>query len=111
MGGLWKGATHAGAMAAGILTIPLSFAIELVFPQMPFLNRTGIVFWSCMTLCFVISMLTKPKPLSELEGVIWNKGSLSLPPEQSEQQRGIRNPFIWWAIITTVVLYFYIRYA
>ncbi|CAL1519051.1 sodium:solute symporter family transporter [Chitinophaga sp. MM2321] len=111
LGILWKRTTHAGALTAGILTIPLSLAIEFMFPNMPFFNRTGIVFWTCMALCVVVSLLTKPKPAAELEGLIWNKDSLSLPVEQRGQQRGLRNPFIWWAIITALVLYFYIKYA
>lgn len=111
LGILWKRTTHAGALTAGLLTIPLSLAMEFIFPEMPFFNRTGIVFWSCMALCAMVSLLTKPKPEAELEGLIWNKESLSLPIEQRAQQRGLRNPFIWWALITALVLYFYIRYA
>jgi SSS family solute:Na+ symporter len=111
LGILWKRTTHAGALAAGILTIPLSLVMEFIFPTMPFFNRTGIVFWSCMAVCAAISLVTKPKPAAELVGLIWTKDSLSLPLEQRSQQRGLRNPFIWWAFITVVVLYFYIRYA
>lgn len=111
LGVFWKRTTHAGALAAGILTVPLSLAVEYVFPDMPFMNRTGIVFWSCILVCVLVSLVTKPKPDEELKGLIWSKDSLSLPPEQREQQRGVRNPFIWWAIVTAMVLYFYIRYA
>jgi len=111
LGILWKRTTNAGAIAAGILTIPMSFVMEFLFPQMPFLNRTGIVFWSCVVLCILVSLVTKPKTEAELKGLIWNKQSLYLLPEQREQQRGLRNPFIWWAIITLMVLYFYIKYA
>jgi solute:Na+ symporter, SSS family len=111
MGILWKRTTHAGALSAGILTIPMSFAMEFIFPGMPFINRTGIVFWSCMLVCGVVSLITKPKSDLELTGLVWNKESLSLPPELREQQRGLRNPFIWWLIITLCVLYFYIKYA
>ncbi|HEY0667432.1 MAG TPA: sodium transporter, partial [Sphingobacteriaceae bacterium] len=111
LGILWKRTTHAGALTAGILTIPLSLAIEFIFPDMPFFNRTGIVFWTCMIACVIVSLLTKPKTEEELEGMIWNRASLSLLPGEREQQRGLRNPFIWWAIITAMVLYFYIRYA
>ncbi len=110
MGILWKRTTHAGALAAGLLTIPLSFIMEFSFPNMPFLNRTGIVFWSCMAMCVVVSLLTIPKPEAELKGLIWDRASMSLPPGQQEQQRGWRNPFIWWTIITALVLYFFIRY-
>lgn len=111
LGILWKRTTHAGALTAGILTIPLSLLIEFLFPQMPFFNRTGIVFWICMATCALISLVTKPKPEVELQGLIWNRASLSLLPAEKEQQRGWRNPFIWWAIVTAAVLFFYIRYA
>lgn len=111
MGIFWQRTTQAGALTAGVLTIPLSLLIEFSFPQMPFFNRTGIVFWICMLLCLVVSMMTKPKPEGELSGLIWNRESLRLLPEERDQQRGIRNPFYWWAFITAAVLFFYIRFA
>lgn len=111
LGILWKRTSHAGAITAGLLTVPLSLALEFIFPGMSFFNRTGIVFWTCMVACAAVSIVTAPKPETELAGLIWNKESLSLPPEQRAQQRGLRNPFIWWAVITAIVLYFYIRYA
>jgi SSS family solute:Na+ symporter len=111
LGILWKRTTHAGALAAGLLTIPLSLTIEFLFPEMPFFNRTGIVFWVCMALCVGVSLLSKPKPEADLEGMIWKRSSLSLLPNEWQQQKGWRNPFIWWLIVTALVLYFYIRYA
>ncbi len=77
-----------------------------MFPKMPFFNRTDIAFWICMLLCVVVSLLTKPKREAELPKLIWNKESLRLLPEERAQQRGLRNSFIWWAIITAVVLFF-----
>ncbi|GGC12428.1 sodium transporter [Parapedobacter defluvii] len=111
LGILWKRTTHAGAISAGLLTVPLSLALEFAFPEMSFFNRTGIVFWSCMAVCALISFVTKPKTDAELTGLIWNKSSLSLRPEERVQQRGLRNPFIWWALITVVVLFFYVKFA
>ncbi|TZF84019.1 sodium/solute symporter [Pedobacter sp. BS3] len=111
LGILWKRTTAAGALAAGLLTIPLSLFIEFLFPQMPFFNRTGIVFWLCMAVCTLLSLVTKPKPEAELKGLIWNRASLSLLPAEKAQQRGLRDPFIWWAILTVILLFFYIKYA
>ncbi len=111
LGILWKRTTHAGAMTAGVLTIPLSLAMQFMYPSMPFFNRTGIVFWICIILCVLVSLVTKPKLEAELEGLIWNKESLQLPPGEREQHRGLRSPFLWWTIVTAMVLYFYIRYA
>ena len=73
LGILWKRTTQAGALTAGILSIPLSLVLEWWFPSMPFMNRTGVVFWSCMLLCAAVSLLTKPKPASELQGLVWTK--------------------------------------
>ncbi len=111
MGILWKRTTQAGALAAGILTIPMSMVLEFIYPKMPFLNRTGIVFWSCMALCVLVSLMTKATPAAALKGLVWTPQSLSLLPEERQQQHGLRNPFIWWVIITAAVLFFYIKYA
>jgi SSS family solute:Na+ symporter len=54
--------------------------------------------------------MTKPKTKEELKGLIWNKESLRLPPDQRARNRGLRSPFLWWAVITAVVLYFYVRF-
>jgi SSS family solute:Na+ symporter len=119
LGILWKRTTAAGAITAGMLTIPLSVAVEKLAPLLgadlakyitPFANRTGIVFWICMAAAALVSLKTKPKSEEELKGLIWNKESLKLPEEMRKKMRGFRSPVIWWAIITLVVLYMYIRY-
>ncbi len=119
LGILWKRTTQAGALAAGALTIPLTILVHQIALHaphswgqyiIPFQNRTGIVFWACMLTCVVVSLLTKPRPESELKGMIWTVDSLSLPKEQRAQMRGLRNPAIWWAIITVTVLLMYVRY-
>lgn len=115
LGIFWKRATHAGALAAGGLTLPLSAAIDLFWPMynndqtMPFANRTGIVFWACLGMGVVVSMLTKPKPEEELKGLIWNwKDALSTTGEN--QPKGFMRPGFWWAVITVIVVWMYLRY-
>jgi SSS family solute:Na+ symporter len=110
LGILWKRTTHAGAMTAGLLTIPLSVGLQQVFPDMPFANRTGIVFWVCMAACAGVSMVTIAKPDSELVGLIWNKESLQLPPDERERYAGFRNPLLWWIIVNAMILYFVFRF-
>jgi hypothetical protein len=92
LGILWKRTTHAGALAAGVLTIPLSLVMELMFPKMPFFNRTGIVFWTCMIVCALVSLFTKAKSESELQGLIWNKESLSLPCRTTRAATRLEKP-------------------
>jgi len=111
LGILWKRTTVAGALTAGFLTIPLSLALDWKFPSLAFQNRTGIVFWTCMIACAGVSLCTSPKSDAELEGLIWTRDSLRLPPEERHKYRGLRRPVLWWAIITAIVLFFYVRFA
>ncbi len=111
LGVFWKGTTEKGALAAGFLTIPLSIVLNLIFPQMPFFNRTGIVFWTCMAVCWAVSLVTTPKPEAALQGLIWNKATLLVPEGERKFNKGWRNTGMWWVLITVMVLYFYIRYA
>lgn len=110
LGILWKRTTHAGALTAGLMTIPLSAAMQYCFPNFPFMNRSGVVFWACMAACIVVSLATRPKPETELEGLIWNRESLKMPPQLRATMRGLRRPGLWWAVVTVMVLYFYFTY-
>lgn len=111
MGILWKRTTNKGALVAGILTIPLSLTLEYLFPTIPYMNRAGIVFWTCMVACAIVSLLTKPKSEEELKGLIWTRESMKLLPEERHMQKGLRNPVIYWAVINIVVICFYIAFA
>ncbi len=110
LGIFWRRATTAGALAAGLLTIPLSAALQFALPKMPFMNRTGIAFWACMAVCAAVSLMTKPRSAEELTGLIWTRDSLRLPQEMREKMRGVRNPALWWAALTAVLLVIYVKY-
>ena len=109
MGIFWKRTTNLGALAAGVLTIPLSLFLDWWWP-MPFFNRTGIVFWSCIVLCALVSLFTTPKKEEELEGLIWTRDSLRLPKDAEQPRHWYGRPVIWWVIITVVVLAFYFAF-
>jgi SSS family solute:Na+ symporter len=111
LGILWKRTTRAGALTAGVMTIPLSLALKWIFPSLAFQNRTGIVFWTCMLTCAAVSLCTVPRSAADLKGLIWTVDSLRLPADQRDRYRGVRSPFLWWAIITAIVLFFYVRFA
>src|SRR5205823_12749576 len=80
---LWKGATHAGALAAGLLSVPLSLLLETLprTKDLPFQNRTGIVFWTCVIVCIAVSLATPRKSPDELRGLVWTPDSMRLPAE------------------------------
>ena len=51
MGIFWKRTTHAGALAAGILTIPMSFVMEFYFHKCHFLTVLALcsgAVWPCV---------------------------------------------------------------
>lgn len=109
VGIFWKRTTQAGALAAGILTVPLSMFLQYHY-SMPFYNRTGITFWVCVVVCILVSLVTKPRPESELNGLIWTPSSMVLPKEQRAQMHGWRNPIIWWGLVNAAVVFMYVRY-
>lgn len=113
----WKRATHAGALAAGLLTIPLSVLLlwlsekGLFLAHTAGLARASIVFWACMGTCLAVSLFTIPKPEAEIRPLIWTAASWRAPEGSKERRGWLRSPFIWWAIVTAIVLYFYVRYG
>ncbi len=68
----WKRATSNAVLVAAILTIPLSFVFDLLFPEMAFMDRVGITF---LILCVVIIGIS----LWERKGI----SSKAIPLEKS----------------------------
>lgn len=56
-GFFWKKTTAKGATAAAILSIPLSALLKFQMPDLPFLNRMGVVFWICSFVLVLISLI------------------------------------------------------
>jgi len=57
LGFFWKKATANGALTAAILSIALSAMIANLYPEFPFLNRMGVVFWICSLVHVIISLI------------------------------------------------------
>lgn len=57
LGFFWKKATANGALTAAILSIALSAIIANLYPEFPFLNRMGVVFWICSLVHIIISLI------------------------------------------------------
>jgi SSS family solute:Na+ symporter len=58
----------------------------------------------------LVSLVTKPREKTELAGLIWNRESWNVPHAMRATTIGWRSPFLWWAIVTICVLYFYVKY-
>ena len=57
MGMFWKRASAAGALLAALGSAILSLLFKLYWPELPFMDRVGIVFIACMVIGIVFSLL------------------------------------------------------
>ena len=58
----WKRTTATAALWSALASVPLSIAIDLAFPEMPFLDQMGVVFLGLCGLIVGISYATSPHP-------------------------------------------------
>lgn len=57
MGIFWKKATPNSAIASAILSVAMSAGFWLLYPALPFMDRVGVVFLSCVAAIVIISLL------------------------------------------------------
>ncbi|MEX0300672.1 MAG: sodium/sugar symporter [Kordiimonas sp.] len=55
LGLFWKGAKTKGALAGAIGSAALSLTLKLVWPELPFIDRVGVVFVACTAIAVLIS--------------------------------------------------------
>ncbi|RHW75016.1 sodium/sugar symporter [Colwellia sp. RSH04] len=58
-GMFWKKTTSKGALAAAIGSAVFSFALRALWPELPFMDRIGLVFLLCLVLAIVVSKFSK----------------------------------------------------
>jgi len=61
LGLFWKRATEAGALAATVASFALSIALKAWWPDLPFMDRMGVVFLLALALAITVS-LARPVP-------------------------------------------------
>lgn len=66
LGLFWKRANEAGALAAAIGSFVLSIVLKLAWPELPFIDRVGLVFLLALALAVVISLLTRHAPEKDI---------------------------------------------
>jgi SSS family solute:Na+ symporter len=52
----WKRTTSTGALAAAIGSAGFSVLFAVFWPELPFMDRIGIVFLMCLALTYVVSL-------------------------------------------------------
>ena len=60
LGMFWERATSLGAIPAAIGSAVLSFALKILWPSLPFIDRVGVVFLACIAIAVGLSLLEKP---------------------------------------------------
>ncbi|MEO7651914.1 MAG: hypothetical protein ABIZ80_15730, partial [Bryobacteraceae bacterium] len=78
--------------------------VPWLVPYDNWLNRTFIVWVTCIALMVVVSLLTKPPDPGKIAAIIWTRQVAKLPPEERHRNRGVRNLFLWWAIMAGLIL-------
>ncbi|WP_126246987.1 sodium/sugar symporter [Chitinophaga rhizosphaerae] len=79
MGFFWKRTTSAAALVGAALAIPLSVALMLIFPDLPFINRMGWVFVIIVALMVIISLMD-PKSKDNPKALQIDTGMFKLAP-------------------------------
>ncbi|MCP9761965.1 sodium/sugar symporter [Lacihabitans soyangensis] len=80
LGFFWKKTTANSALVSAILSIALSSLIAFVWPDFPFMNRMGVVFWICTLVMIAISLVESKGKESENAFVV-NKEWYKVTPE------------------------------
>ena len=56
LGLFWKRANEAGAIAAAVGSFALSIVLKLAWPELPFMDRVGLVFLLALALAVIVSL-------------------------------------------------------
>jgi SSS family solute:Na+ symporter len=59
LGLFWNRANEAGAIAAAVASVVLSYVFKMTMPDFPFMNRMGLVFLISLALAVIISLAVR----------------------------------------------------
>ncbi|WP_068544298.1 sodium/sugar symporter [Thalassotalea crassostreae] len=59
LGMFWKKTTANAGLVAAVGSAVLSFALKMLWPELPFMDRVGLVFVLCMLLAVIVSLIEK----------------------------------------------------
>jgi SSS family solute:Na+ symporter len=115
VGLLWRRATA----AAALWTIGLGFAFTafLVFHAFPtydwlrpyrtYQHPALIAWFFCMAVMIIASLMTKPPPVENVEGIIWTPQYARLPADLRAKYSGLKDFRIWWLGFVVIILAIY----
>ncbi len=114
-GVLWKRTTATAATTVLILGFPFTWLVEFVLfrnvrfliPFNNWLNRTFVVWVTCVIGVVVVSLFTKAPDPEKVKGMIWSPSYARLPAAERQHYRGLRNLALWWALFVGMILAIY----
>jgi SSS family solute:Na+ symporter len=59
MGMFWKGTSSMGALSAALGSAIFSLVLKFAWPELPFMDRVGLVFLLCLGLCYLVSVMSQ----------------------------------------------------
>ncbi|MDG1752806.1 MAG: sodium/sugar symporter [Thalassotalea sp.] len=59
MGMFWKRTSSMGALSAALGSAIFSLVLKFAWPELPFMDRVGLVFLLCLVLCYFVSTMGK----------------------------------------------------
>jgi SSS family solute:Na+ symporter len=110
LGVLWRRANTIAAIVTIVLGFVFSGALfyyQLLGKYNTFNHRALVAWIFCMTVMIITSLLTTPPPREKTDGIIWNKSFLTLPPDERQKYRGLKDWRIWWGLFVGIVLSIY----
>ncbi len=120
VGVMWGRATAAAATFVLWFGFPFTAFVEYVLfkhvavlrPFDNWLNRTFVVWLTCMAAMVIVSLFTRAPSPEKIAGIIWSPKMAALPESERQRNRGWRSLFLWWSIFAglVVVLYLYLFY-
>ena len=94
LGMFWKKTTSNGALAAAIGSAVLSFALKMLWPELPFIDRVGLVFLTCVAIAVSFSVLAGNRE---------QDGAVSLHDIQFSTTRGFNLSSVLVALILSAL--------
>ncbi len=115
VGVMWRRATSAAATFVLWFGFPYTAFVEyILFKQVAFLkpfdnwlNRTFVVWVTCMAAMIVVSLLTRAPAPEKIDGIVWSPKMAMLPLQERKKYSGARNLFMWWAVFVGLVAFLY----
>ena len=91
LGFFWKKATAHSALVAAISSAVLSLTLKLVWPELPFMDRVGLVFIACLAVAIIVTLVE-------------NAGIQEKAIDLSEIDSSTSAGFNWSAVAVCIIL-------